>query len=164
MRIMKMERIVTSLAMDGLGWIAINELARISNLPYCLGVKNYKERKTLFRSYAEGTFVFEVPEYFADRFRDIWNAPCEGLESLYDSLPKTIPSEIESHLLDLLDDKEYVKRMKKHWLEMKKLKCVEFTKKSTMHTAYGEFPISFLEERIFNRIGWLERLMFWLGR
>ena len=99
-----MERIVASLAMDGLGWLAINEVAQISNLPYCLGVKNYKVRKTLFRSYAEGTFVFEVPEYFADRFRKIWNAPCAGALSLYDSLPKTVPSELETRLLDLLDD------------------------------------------------------------
>jgi hypothetical protein len=158
---MKMERIVTSLAVDGLGWIAINEVAQISNLPYCLGVKDYKARKTLFRSYAEGTFVFEVPEYFADRFGKIWNAPCEGVFSLYDSLPKTIPSELETRLLDLLDDEKYVKEMKKNWLETQKLGIVEYTNKSTMFTRYGEFPVSLLEEHIFNKITWFERFMFW---
>ena len=161
---MKMERIVTSLAVDGLGWLAINEVAQISNLPYCLGVKDYKVRKTLFRSYAEGTFVFEVPEYFSDRFRKIWNAPCAGVFCLYDSLPKTIPSEIESRLLDLLDDEDYVKQMKKHWLETQKLGIVGYTKKSTIITRYGEFPVSFLEERIFNKITWFERFLFWLGK
>ena len=130
-----MERIVAYLAMDGLGWLAINEVARISNLPYCLGVKNYKERKTFFRSYAEGTFVFEVPEYFADRFGKIWNAPCDCV-NLYDSLPKTIPSEIETRLLDLLDDEEYVKEMKKYWLGTQKLGIV----------------------------GWFEKFLFWLGK
>lgn len=159
-----MERIVTYLAMDGLGWLAINEVARISNLPYCLGVKNYKERKTFFRSYAEGTFVFEVPEYFADRFGKIWNAPCDGLTTLYDSLPKTIPSEIETRLLDLLDDEEYVKEMKKYWLGTQKLGIVGYTKKSTIFTKYGEFPIQMLEDHIFNKIGWFEKFLFWLGK
>lgn len=161
---MKMERIVTSLAMDGLGWLAINEVSRISNLPYCLGVKDYKARKTFFRSYAEGTFVFEIPEYFSDRFRRIWTASCEGLVSLYDLLPKTIPSEIETRLLDLLDDEDYVKKMKTDWLETKSMKCVEFTKKSTMFTRYGEFPISLLEEHIFSKITWFEKFLFWLGK
>ena len=161
---MKMERIVTSLAIDGLGWLAINEVSRISNLPYCLGVKDYKARKTFFRSYAEGTLVFEVPEYFSERFRKIWNAPCEGVFSLYDSLPKTIPSEVETRLLDLLDDEDYVKEMKKDWLDTQSMGIVKYTKKSTLITRYGEFPISLLEERIFSKITWFERFMFWLGK
>ena len=158
----KKMKIEASMSITGLGWIAINEFAMISNLPYCLGVKNYKARKTFFRSYAEGTFVFEVPEYFAERFRNIWNAPCEGVFSLYDSLPKTIPSELETRLLDLLDDEEYVKAMKKNWLETQKLGIVKYTEKSTLFTRYGEFPIKFLEDRIFNKITWFERFKFWL--
>ena len=152
-----------SLAVDGLGWIAINEFTLLRDLPYCKGIENYKERKTFWRSYASGVVVFEIPTYFADRFRRIYNsAHAYGLITLSDQLPKEIPTEMETRLLDMLDDKEYTKKLKREYLKSKK--WVSYTGNSTMMTKYGEFPVEFLWRHVFSQIGLIERFLAWIGK
>ena len=152
-----------ALVIDGLGWIAINEFALLRDLLYCKGIENYKQRKTFWRSYAEGTVVFEVPTYFANRFQRIINSlQLFGLVTISDQLPKEIPTEMETRLLDMLDDKEYTKKLKREYLKSKK--WVSYTGNSTMMTKYGEFPVEFLWRHVFSQIGLIERFLFWIGK
>ena len=145
-------KVEASMSITGLGWIAINEFAMISNLPYCLGVKGYREKKTFFRSFASGTFVFDIPEYYYDEFCRIYDSDdFFGSESL----PKRIPAEGDFRLQKLLDDVAYVEELKKEWLAASRV--VSYTDRSEIYTKYGRFPYKLLHERIFSKIGWLER-------
>lgn len=146
-------KVEASMSITGLGWIAINEFAMISNLPYCVGVKDYRAKKTFFRSFASGTFVFDIPEYYHDEFCRIYNSDNDFLVS--ETLPKRIPTEEEFRLQKLLDDGAYVKELKKEWLETSRV--VSYTGSSEIYTKYGRFPYKLLHERIFRKIGWLER-------
>ena len=149
---------------NGLGWIAINEFAMIRELPYCRGIENYRECKTFLRSYASGTFVFEVPGYFSKRFRRIWESiPLEGPLSAWNALPKRIPTEMESRLLDLMDDHECLRNMKLQYVKWEKF-GIQNKPNESIWTEYGEFPYSFLDENVFSKIDWFERLLLkWEG-
>ena len=147
------------MSITGLGWIAINEFAVISNLPYCVGVKNYSAKKTFFRSFASGTFVFDIPKYYHDEFCRIYNSDNDFLVS--ETLPKRIPTEDEFRLQKLLDDDAYVKELKKEWLAASRV--VSHTDRSEVFTKYGRFPYKLLHDRIFSKIGWLERFFLNLG-
>ena len=146
-------KVEASMTITGLGWIAINEFATVSNLPYCLGVKDYHAKKTFFRSFASGTFVFDIPEYYHDEFCKIYNSDNDVFIS--EILPKQIPTEEEFRLQKLLDDVAYVEELKKEWLAASKV--VSYTNRSEIFTKYGRFPYKLLHERIFSKIGWLER-------
>lgn len=146
-------KVEVSMTVTGLGWIAINEFATVSNLPYCLGVKDYHAKKTFFRSFASGTFVFDIPEYYHDEFCKIYNSDNDVFIS--EILPKQIPTEEEFRLQKLLDDVAYVEELKKEWLAASKV--VSYTNRSEIFTKYGRFPYKLLHERIFSKIGWLER-------
>ena len=146
-------KVEASMTITGLGWIAINEFATVSNLPYCLGVKDYHAKKTFFRSFASGTFVFDIPEYYHDEFCKIYNSDNDVFIS--EILPKQIPTEEEFRLQKLLDDVAYVEELKKEWLAASKV--VSYTNRSEIFTKYGKFPYKLLHERIFSKIGWLER-------
>ena len=146
-------KVEASMSITGLGWIAINEFAMISDLPYCLGVKNYREKKTFFRSFASGTFVFDIPEYYHDEFCKIYNSDSDVFIS--EILPKRIPTEEEFRLQKLLDDVAYVEKLKKEWLATSRV--ISYTNRSEIYTKYGRFPYKLLHERIFSKIGWLER-------
>ena len=152
-------KVEASMSITGLGWIAINEFAMISNLPYCAGVKDYRAKKTFFRSFASGTFVFDIPEYYHDEFCRIYNSDNDFLIS--EILPKRIPTEEEFRLQKLLDDVDYVKELKKEWLEASRV--VSYTGRSELFTKYGRFPYKLLHERIFSKIGWLERFFLKIG-
>ena len=146
-------KVEASMSITGLGWIAINEFAMISNLPYCVGVKEYRAKKTFFRSFASGTFVFDIPEYYHDEFCRIYNSDNDFLVS--ETLSKRIPTEEEFRLQKLLDDTAYVKELKKDWLVASRV--VSYTDRSEIYTKYGRFPYKLLHERIFSKIGWLDR-------
>ncbi len=152
-------KVEASMSIIGLGWIAINEFAMISHLPYCVGVKNYREQKTFFRSFASGTFVFDIPEYYYDEFCKIYNSDYDFLAC--ETLPKRIPTEDEFRLQKLLDDVAYVKEMKKEWLSLSRV--VSYTDGSEIFTKYGKFPYKLLHKRIFSKIGWLERFFLKIG-
>lgn len=152
-------KVEVSMSITGLGWIAINEFATISNLPYCVGVKEYRAKKTFFRSFASGTFVFDIPEYYHGEFCRIYNSDNDFLIS--EILPKRIPTEEEFRLQKLLDDVAYVEKLKKEWLEASRV--VSYTNHSEIYTKYGRFPYKLLHERIFSKIGWLERFFLNLG-
>ena len=152
-------KVEVSMTVTGLGWIAINEFATVSNLPYCLGVKDYYEKKTFFRSFASGTFVFDIPEYYRDEFCKIYNSNSDVFIS--EILPKQIPTEEEFRLQKLLDDVAYVEELKKEWLAASKV--VSYTNRSEIFTKYGRFPYKLLHKKIFSKIGWIERFFLKIG-
>ena len=155
---MKLARVKCSLAIEGLGWIAINEFYDLRSLPYCVGVEDYKEQKSAFRSYASGKLIFEVPEYYVETFKKIYDgANMVGLVSLYEQLPKRIPTIEEMRLDRLMEDKNCLTELKKGWLEASKY--VRYTDKSEIYTKYGAFSYPLLYERIFKHIGIFERLL-----
>ena len=152
-------KVEASMTITGLGWIAINEFATVSNLPYCLGVKDYHAKKTFFRSFASGTFVFDIPEYYHDEFCKIYNSDNDVFIS--EILPKRIPTEEEFRLQKLLDDVAYVEELKKEWLAASKV--VSYTNRSEIFTKYGRFPYKLLHKKIFSKIGWIERFFLKIG-
>lgn len=154
-----------TLAIDGLGWIAINEFWMLRNLPYCVGVDDYRERKTFFRSYASGTLLFQLPDYYAEEFRQLYNnIEMVGLVSLYEQLPKQIPTLVEMRIQKILADKEYVKDLKRKYLYFTR-KGIDLRLSDTaIETKYGCVPGSDLEKYVFKKIGWFERLCFRFGK
>lgn len=122
-------------------------------------MKNYREQKTFFRSFASGTFVFDIPEYYYDEFCKIYNSYNGFLIS--EILPKQIPTEEEFRLQKLLDDGAYVKKLKKEWLATSRV--VSYIDRSEFYTKYGRFPYKLLHERIFSKISWIERFLLKLA-
>ena len=154
-----------TLAIDGLGWIGINEFTMLRNLPYCVGVDNYKEYKTFFRSYASGTLLFQVPDYYAEEFRQLYNnIEMIGLVSLHEQLPKQIPTLVEMRIQKILADKEYLKDMKRKYLCFRKLGYLKDLANQMVETKYGCVPGSDLEKYVFKKIGWFEKLCFRFGK
>jgi hypothetical protein len=99
--------------------------------------------------------VFDIPEYYHDEFCKIYNS--EDYDFLISEiLPKQIPTEDEFRLQKLLDDAAYVKELKKEWLAASRV--ASYTDRSEVFTKYGRFPYKFLHERVFSKIGRLERL------
>ena len=154
-------QVTCSLAISGLGWLAINEFARLRELPYCRGLKDYRQHKTFFRSYAEGKLVFDVPDYYYDTFCDIYlNCPSYGAPCLYERLPRHIPTEMEFRLTKLMQDKREFKALKE-WYLRKASKSSTPSDGTIVGTVHGDFPYAFLNERVFKKIGWFERFFFW---
>jgi hypothetical protein len=161
---MKNVTLRATLAIDGLGWLAINEFTMLRTLPYCVGVENYRERKTFFRSYASGILVFQVPDYFAEEFRQLYNNVEPGVMSLYDQLPKQIPTIVEMRIQKILDDKEYVKDMKRKYLYFRRLGYLKNLANQIVETKYGCVPGADLEALVFDKIGWFEKLLLRFGK
>ena len=154
-----------TLAIDGLGWLAINEFTMLRTLPYCVGVENYHERKTFFRSYASGTLLFQIPDYFAEEFRQLYNnIEMIGLVSLYDQLPKQIPTPGEMRIQKILDDKKYVKEMKRKYLYFRRLGYLKDLANQIVETKYGCVSGADLEALVFDKIGWFEKLLLRFGK
>ena len=84
--------------------------------------------------------------------------------SLYDQLPKQIPTIVEMRIQKILADQEYVKDMKRKYLCFRRLGYLKDLAHQMVETKYGCVPGADLEALVFDKIGWFEKLLLRFGK